>query len=110
MAGRREIEGEFIQGWADRKRPTPYTLSDADGRVISQRTPVADLEGLITPTDLRYVVVQLDAPDPVHLDDWSLEIGGEVDRPQRAKLARRPSRRPSGAMVVGQVVPPLGRF
>lgn len=78
MAARREIEGDFVMGWADRKRPTPYTLTDADGRVVSQHTPVGDLQGLITPTDLRYVVVQLDAPDPVHPDDWSMEIGGEV--------------------------------
>ena len=81
MTSRREIEGEFIQGGADRKRSTPYTLTDADGRVISQCTPVADLQGLITPTDLRYVVVQLDAPEPVHPDDWSVEIGGQVDKP-----------------------------
>ncbi len=82
MVNRGEIEGEFIQGWADRKRSTPYTLTDAEGRVISQRTPVGDLQGLITPTDLRYVVVQLDAPEPVHPDDWSMEIGGEVDKPR----------------------------
>ncbi len=81
MAGRREIEGEIIMGWADRKRPTPDVRKDAEGRVIHVSTPVVDLQGLITPTDLRYVVVQLDAPDPVHPDDWSLSIGGEVERP-----------------------------
>ncbi|MAF37760.1 MAG: hypothetical protein CL696_02570 [Chloroflexi bacterium] len=86
MAARREIEGEFVMGWADRKRPTPYTLNDAEGRVISQRTPVADLPGLITPTDLRYVVVQLDAPDPIHPDDWKMEIGGQVEKPQTFTL------------------------
>jgi DMSO/TMAO reductase YedYZ molybdopterin-dependent catalytic subunit len=81
MAGRREIEGEIIMGWADRKRPTLDMRKDAQGRVVRVATSVGDLQGLITPTDLRYVVVQLDAPDPVHPDDWSLSIGGEVERP-----------------------------
>jgi DMSO/TMAO reductase YedYZ molybdopterin-dependent catalytic subunit len=81
MADRREIEGDIIMGWADRKRPTPELRKDGQGRVIHVSTPVGDLQGLITPIDLRYVVVQLDAPDPMHPDDWSLSIGGEVERP-----------------------------
>ena len=81
MTGRREIEGEFVMGWPDRKRPDPYWLKESQGRVAAARTPVADLQGLITPTDLRYVVVQLDAPKPVHPDDWTLSISGEVRRP-----------------------------
>ena len=86
MTGRPEIEGDFVMGWADRKRPTPRVLRDDQGRVQSVRTPVADLEGLITPTDLRYVVVQLDAPEPVHPDDWTLSIAGGVERPIELNL------------------------
>ena len=79
MASRREIEGEFGMGWAGRKRPSPHVLKDGQGRVISVQTPYADLQGLITPTDLRYVKAQLDTPEPVHPDDWSLSISGGVD-------------------------------
>ena len=81
MASSQEIEGEIIMGWADRKRSSPFVQRDAQGRAIIVKTPVGELQGLITPSDLRYVVVQLDAPDPVHPDDWSLSIAGGVDRP-----------------------------
>ncbi|MEE8369910.1 MAG: molybdopterin-dependent oxidoreductase [Dehalococcoidia bacterium] len=82
-----EVEGEWIMGWAGRKRPSPRQIKDAEGRLVFQLAPVADLQGPITPTDLRYVVNQLEIPDPVHPDDWSLAIGGEVEQPLRLTLA-----------------------
>ena len=77
--GSREIEGEFVMGWPDRKRLSGYASRDQHGRVIDARTPFADLEGLITPTHLRYVKVQMDMPEPVHPDDWGLSVGGRVE-------------------------------
>lgn len=91
----REIEGEWLMGWPDRRRPQPLQRKDADGRVGYQRSPWAELQGLITPTDLRYVVAQLEMPEPVHPDDWALTVDGEVERTLRldlAELQRLPGR------------------
>lgn len=76
-----EIEGEWLMGWPDRRRATPLQRKDEQGRVGYQRSPWAELPGLITPTDLRYIVAQLQMPDPVHPNDWSLSIEGAVERP-----------------------------
>ena len=78
---KREIEGDFVMGWPDRKRAAVIAGKDAQGRVINGRAPLVYLEGLITPTDAYYIVNQLEVPDPVHPDDWRLRIGGEIDRP-----------------------------
>jgi DMSO/TMAO reductase YedYZ molybdopterin-dependent catalytic subunit len=78
---RREIEGDWVMGWPDRKRPTLIAGKDAQGRVINGRAPLVELEGLITPTDAYYVVNQLEVPEPVHPDDWTLTVSGEVARP-----------------------------
>jgi DMSO/TMAO reductase YedYZ molybdopterin-dependent catalytic subunit len=78
---KREIEGDWILGWPDRKRPTIAPGKDAEGRVINGRAPVTDLQGLITPTDAYYIVNQLEVAEPVHPDDWSLSIFGSVERP-----------------------------
>lgn len=78
---RREIEGDWVMGWPDRKRPKLIEAKDRQGRVILGRTPLRDLEGLITPIDCYYVVAQLDMPEPVHPDDWRLTIAGGVERP-----------------------------
>ncbi|MCH8226185.1 MAG: molybdopterin-dependent oxidoreductase, partial [Chloroflexi bacterium] len=91
----REAEGEWIMGWPGRKRPSPHQIRDAEGRLVFQLAPVAELQGPITPTDLRYVVNQLEIPDPVHPDDWSLAIGGEVERSIQmtfAELQKLPGR------------------
>ena len=40
-------------GWAT-KDINPVTLTDNEGRTVRIRTPVMDLEGLITPTHLHY--------------------------------------------------------
>ena len=84
---KREIEGGWVMGWPDRKRPELLAGKDGDGRVLSGRTPILDQEGLITPTDNYYIVTQLDMPEPVHPDDWSLAVGGEVERPLTLTLA-----------------------
>ena len=46
-------------GWPTRDL-TPVTLKDNEGRTVRIRTPVMDLEGLITPTDLHYTVQHFD--------------------------------------------------
>ena len=83
---KREIEGDWVMGWPDRKRSELIAGKDAEGRVISGRTPILDQEGLITPTNGSYVVTQLDMPEPVHPDDWTLTLSGEVERPSRLSL------------------------
>ena len=75
-----EIEGDWILGWPDRKRPALVPGKDAEGRVINGRAPVTELAGLITPTEAYYIVNQLEAPEPVHPDDWKLMVKGEVER------------------------------
>jgi len=83
---KREIDGDWVMGWPDRKRAELAAGNDAEGRVISGRTPILDQEGLITPTNTYYIVTQLDIPDPVHPDDWSMTVGGEVERPMMLNL------------------------
>ena len=67
-------------GWPT-KEIKPVTLTDDQGRTVRIRTPVMDLEGLITPTDLHYTVQHFAVPPVVHADAWELEIFGEVKRP-----------------------------
>ena len=86
---RPEIEGDWVMGWPDRKRPAIIAGKDSQGRVINGRAPITQLEGLITPTDAYYVVNQLEVPDPVHPDDWILSIGGEVEKPIEVSLKDR---------------------
>jgi DMSO/TMAO reductase YedYZ molybdopterin-dependent catalytic subunit len=78
---KREIEGDWVLGWPDRKRLALAAGKDAEGHVLSGRTPILDQEGLLTPTDAYYIVTQLDMPEPMHPDDWTLAVGGEVERP-----------------------------
>lgn len=81
-----ELEGEWVMGWPDRKRARVMPSKDAEGRTIFARSPVLDLEGLLTPTDAYYVIAQLNMPDPVHPDDFSFSIGGMVDNPTEYTL------------------------
>ena len=67
-------------GWPS-KGMNPVNLPDAEGRVQRVRTPVMDLEGLITPTELHYVVQHFDIPEVVPADKWTLTIDGEVKYP-----------------------------
>ena len=67
-------------GWPT-KEIKPVTLTDDEGRTVRIRTPVMDLEGLITPTDLHYTVQHFAVPPVVYAEDWKLAILGEVKRP-----------------------------
>jgi DMSO/TMAO reductase YedYZ molybdopterin-dependent catalytic subunit len=78
---KREIEGDWVMGWPDRKRAAIIAGKDSQGRVINGRAPITELEGLLTPTDAYYVVNQLDVPEPIHPDDWVLSVSGLVERP-----------------------------
>lgn len=78
---RKEIEGDWVFGWPDRKRHLVSASKDQEDRVIHGRTPFLELEGLITPTDASYIIAQLEMPDPVHPSDYSFEIFGEVENP-----------------------------
>jgi len=60
---------------------------DAEGKTIYARTPLLDLEGLITPTDAFYVVCQLNAAEPIHPDDYRLAVKGLVEKPLELTLA-----------------------
>jgi DMSO/TMAO reductase YedYZ molybdopterin-dependent catalytic subunit len=84
--GRPELEGEWIQGWPDRARARLMPSKDAGGRTIYARTPLLELEGLITPTDAFYIVAQLNMCDPIHPDDYTLSVGGLVERPMTLTL------------------------
>ena len=75
----REIEGDWVFGWPDRKRAEIMPSKDAEGRVIFARSPVLDLEGLLTPVEAYYVIAQLQMPDPVHPDDYTFSITGEIE-------------------------------
>jgi len=81
MSEEMELEGEWVMGWPDRKRARVMPSKDSEGRTIFARSPVLDLEGVLTPTDAYYVIAQLNMPDPVHPDDFSFSIGGMVDNP-----------------------------
>ena len=65
------------QGWPT-KDLNPVKLMDDEGRTVRIRTPVMDLEGLITPTDLHYTVQHFAVPPVVETDKWQLKIHGEV--------------------------------
>ena len=54
-------------GWPT-KDITPVTLTDDEGRTVRIRTPVMDLEGLITPTHLHYTVQHFAVPPVVETD------------------------------------------
>jgi DMSO/TMAO reductase YedYZ molybdopterin-dependent catalytic subunit len=68
-------------GWPSRNVAQPKTIVDDAGRITRVRTPVMDLEGLMTPTHLFYVVQHFAVPDPVSPDDWRLTIDGAVKNP-----------------------------
>ena len=51
--------GDRWYGWPS-KELKPITLLEESGRVQRVRTPVMDLEGLITPVELHYVVQHFD--------------------------------------------------
>ena len=67
-------------GWPT-KDINPVTLTDNEGRTVRIRTPVMDLEGLITPTSLHYTVQHFAVPPVVESDTWELKVLGEVKAP-----------------------------
>ena len=74
-----DLTGDW-HGWPH-KEVKPVTLLDDQGRLVRIRTPVMDLEGLITPTDLHYTVQHFAVPEVVPADQWLLTIEGEVKNP-----------------------------
>lgn len=85
---RKEIEGDWILGWPDRKRPKSEFYKDKEGRVVSSRSPFLDLEGVITPTDNTYILAQLQMPEPVHPEDYEFSLFGEVENPATYTLEK----------------------
>jgi DMSO/TMAO reductase YedYZ molybdopterin-dependent catalytic subunit len=82
-------------GWPSRNAAQPKTVIDDQGRVTRVRTPVLDLEGLMTPTHLFYVVQHFAVPEPVRPEDWRLTVDGAVKRPSEITyedLRRLPGR------------------
>src|ERR1700741_4332350 len=67
-------------GWPT-KDLVPVTLIDDEGRTVRIRTPVMDLEGLITPTDLHYTVQHFAVPAVIETAGWRLQVFGEVKHP-----------------------------
>ncbi len=78
-AAQKQSESEWY-GWPT-KELKPVTLLDDQGRTMRVRTPMMDMEGLITPVDLHYVVQHFDVPPVADPTQWKLEVTGEVKRP-----------------------------
>jgi DMSO/TMAO reductase YedYZ molybdopterin-dependent catalytic subunit len=78
---RKEVKGDWVLGWPDRKRPRSEFYKDTQGRVVGSRSPFLDLEGLITPTENAFINAQVQMPEPVHPDDYVFELYGDVERP-----------------------------
>lgn len=68
-------------GWPSRNTAQPRVVFDTQERVTRIRTPVLDLEGLMTPTHLFYAVQHFAVPEPVRPEDWRVTIDGEVKNP-----------------------------
>lgn len=68
-------------GWPSRNTAQPRVILDMQERVTRIRTPVLDLEGLMTPTHLFYAVQHFAVPEPVRPEDWRVIIDGEVKNP-----------------------------
>jgi DMSO/TMAO reductase YedYZ molybdopterin-dependent catalytic subunit len=87
-------------GWPT-KDINPVTLKDNEGRTVRIRTPVMDLEGLITPTNLHYTVQHFAVPPVVETKDWEVKIVGEVKTPLTLNFDQLPdqpgTRRRTGA-------------
>lgn len=83
---RPELEGEWIEGWPDRKKARIMPSKDDKGRTIYARAPLLELEGLTTPTDAFYIIAQLNMCDPIHPDDYEFKISGLVERPMTLNL------------------------
>ena len=64
------------------KKPEAIALKDGGGEPTGVvLAPVMEMEGLIMPTELHYVVQHFGVPEPVRIEDWTLTVDGEVKRP-----------------------------
>jgi DMSO/TMAO reductase YedYZ molybdopterin-dependent catalytic subunit len=82
-------------GWPSRNMAQPRVIIDDQERITRIRTPVMDLEGLMTPTHLFYVVQHFAVPEPIRPEDWQMTLDGEVKNPMTftyEDLRRLPAR------------------
>ena len=68
-------------GWPTQNQAQPVLLPDPQGRVMRVRAPVMDLDGLMTPTHLFYVVQHFAVPPVIAPADWQVAVTGAVQRP-----------------------------
>ncbi len=83
---RREVERAWSMGSEDRKRREPLEFEVAESRTVFATTPIAQLEGRITPTNLYHILNQLGAPDLIHREEWALEVVGLGKTPLKRRL------------------------
>ena len=78
-----ENNGGAAEWASNRPKPLAVKINDDDDRLVFDVlfSPTMQMEGLITPTDLHYVVQHFGMPDPVRPEDWSLTLDGEVKSP-----------------------------
>jgi DMSO/TMAO reductase YedYZ molybdopterin-dependent catalytic subunit len=76
--GAGEVGNGQNMGWPSQNVAQPKTIVDDAGRITRVRTPVMDLEGLMTPTHLFYVVQHFAVPEPVSPKAWRLTVDGVV--------------------------------
>jgi DMSO/TMAO reductase YedYZ molybdopterin-dependent catalytic subunit len=92
-----ENNGGAAEWASNRPKPLAVKINDDDDRLVFDVlfSPTMQMEGLITPTDLHYVVQHFGMPDPVRPEDWSLTLDGEVKSPLKLsyeELRRFPAR------------------
>lgn len=76
-----QAEGAAWKGWPTRNGAEAQVVLDDQGRVTRVRAPIMDLDGLMTPTDLFYVVQHFAVPKLVSTADWQVQIAGAVQTP-----------------------------
>ena len=79
---------EGFTGWPAVPAPQPVAVTDDEGRITRVRTPVHELDGLITPNRLFYAVQHFGVPDAVDRDAWELSIEGSASHPVRLTYAQ----------------------
>ena len=92
-----QSHGGTAEWTSNRPKPVEVKIKDDDDRLVIDIlfSPAMEMEGLITPTDLHYVVQHFGLPDPVRPEDWTLTLGGEVNNPLKLtfeELRRLPAR------------------
>ena len=92
-----QSDGAAAEWTSNRPKPVALKINDDDDRLVIDIlfSPAMEMEGLITPTDLHYVVQHFGLPDPVRPEDWTLTLDGEVKNPLKLtyeELRRFPAR------------------